>query len=100
MRDARPWFLALFAGAFVAVTVAACLPGRLPTCKTDDECKSHGKAKICLNMRCVECHYDDNCASGQVCSPTGQCQGISEGKPTPEPETSPDGGPSGAPTVE
>lgn len=38
-----------------------------PNCKTDSQCKSDGKAGVCVFGKCQECAKDSDCAVGQQC---------------------------------
>lgn len=77
--QSRAWLLGI--GAVVAAVLGAalgsgCLPERFPTCKTNEECAARGSGRgVCFNLRCVECHYDDDCDGGRVCASSGRCQG-------------------------
>lgn len=68
-------------GVVVAVVLGAalgggCLPERFPVCKTNEECAVRGNGNlVCFNLRCMECHYDDDCDGGRVCASSGRCQG-------------------------
>jgi hypothetical protein len=67
---------ALVAGLLGAAGLAGCLPERFPTCKSNEECAARGNGHgVCFNLRCVECHYDDDCDGGRVCASSGRCQG-------------------------
>jgi hypothetical protein len=85
MIPARKLFAALSLGALgtaialsAAPLVAGC-SGRFPTCQTNADCQGRDGGKlgnVCYNLRCVECHYDSDCALGQVCTPVGACSSI------------------------
>lgn len=62
---------------------AGCAEGRFPVCKSNDDCAAKladagsGPA-ICYNLRCVECRYDTDCATGKICNATlSTCQDLS-----------------------
>ena len=90
-----PWLLsaavsALALGAFaLALTTTGCDQGRFPTCKDNAECakSTDGGAPICYDLRCVQCTYDVDCASGKVCSNTTKtCDSLGGATPDTQPE--------------
>lgn len=68
-----------------AVTlVTGCGEGRFPVCHTDADChlRDAGKqSQVCVSLRCVECHYDSDCAPGSVCNATGTCSSLDQRPP-------------------
>jgi hypothetical protein len=73
---------------FVGTVSASCLPGRYASCNTDNDCPSiDGGKLVCFNLRCVECHYDGDCAPGNLCSANNTCQVLH--KPDKEEELGP-----------
>jgi hypothetical protein len=85
----RPRARAALAGLALALTTAVavglaapgCLEGRFPTCKDNEECqkKTDGGAPVCYDLRCVECHYDVDCAPGKACNNNNVCEGLGTG---------------------
>jgi hypothetical protein len=68
--------------------VSACDQGRFPICKDNEECAkdTEGKARVCYNLKCVECRYDSDCAPGKACSAAKNvCEGIDERAAQPPP---------------
>ncbi|MEP7121266.1 MAG: hypothetical protein ABJE95_10170 [Byssovorax sp.] len=63
----------------LASLLGGCVEGRYPVCHTDGDCRERdaGKAStLCINLRCVECHYDADCAAGSICTSTGTCDAL------------------------
>jgi hypothetical protein len=84
---------AFLSGAVLALALpllaAACIPATLGgSCQKDEDCSSKGgdggPHPVCYNLRCVECHYDGDCAEGKVCNTANQCSGIDSRTPEPE----------------
>jgi hypothetical protein len=69
--------------ASIAVLVAlttGCPPPGYASCQTNDDCPERpdaGGKLMCYNLRCVECHYDDNCPAGSVCGTKNTCEALS-----------------------
>ncbi len=83
----------LFAGLFGALVtpltaaslasfgplLGGCGEGRFPVCHTDGDCQQRDGGKlgnVCVSLRCVECHYDSDCAPGSICGNTGTCHAL------------------------
>jgi hypothetical protein len=67
--------------ALLGVLSASCDTRLGGSCKTNADCgkaPDGGPAGICYNLRCLECHYDSDCAPGSVCNGGGQCSRIDE----------------------
>ena len=67
--------------AVVLTVVTGCGEGRFPVCHTDADCQLRDAGKlsnVCVSLRCVECHYDSDCAPGSVCSGTGTCNSLEQ----------------------
>lgn len=58
--------LCLAGGALLA-SASGCSSARFPVCQTDDDCKDKGDAKLCYDLRCVQCRYDADCGEGRYC---------------------------------
>ncbi len=87
---------ALMVGALALLVLqAACAEGKFPffsaACNTDNDCPTKdGGHFVCWNLRCVECHYDADCAAGQVCNlARNTCDSIDSRIKEPEPEAPP-----------
>lgn len=70
-------------GAAVALVpfASGCSEGRFPVCHTDADCHERDAGKqshVCVSLRCVECHYDSDCAPGSVCAGTGTCDSLDQ----------------------
>jgi hypothetical protein len=79
-------FLPLLA-ALLGVLSASCDTRFGGSCKTNADCgkaPDGGQAAICYNLRCLECHYDNDCAPGSVCNAGGQCSRIDDRPPKAE----------------
>jgi Cys-rich repeat protein len=64
----------------IAALLASCYEGRFPVCRSNAECEGRDAGKlgnICFDLRCVECRYDIDCPTGQVCGATQSCSTIS-----------------------
>jgi hypothetical protein len=84
--------LVLGAVALFALSRAAnCLPGtRVTSCEKDEECPvKDGGRMVCYNRRCVECHYDADCAEGMICGGQNTCEALSSREKEPEPPPPP-----------
>jgi hypothetical protein len=69
--------LALFTVVAGFAAAPGCLPAGYASCQNDNDCPTRDGGKlICYNLRCVECHYDDNCPAGSVCSSNNTCQAL------------------------
>jgi hypothetical protein len=80
----------LFAGLFGALItplvatsllplLSGCGEGRFPVCQTNADCQQRDAGKqshVCVSLRCVECHYDSDCAAGSICGGTGTCNAL------------------------
>jgi hypothetical protein len=69
-----------------------CLPAGYASCKTDNECPERDGGKlVCYNLRCVECHYDTDCADGALCNSKNTCdfktKVDTENEPPPPPKS-------------
>ena len=65
MRSSKVVALALGALMSLAALASACSDGRFPVCKSNADCAANAAAgKVCFNLKCVECQYDSDCASG------------------------------------
>lgn len=54
-----------------------CTSARFPYCEKDDDCKDKGNAKLCYDLRCVQCRYDADCGDGRFCErKVGVCHEI------------------------
>ena len=63
--------------AALSLATAGCPPPGYASCKSDEECPARDGGKlICYNLRCVECHYDDNCPAGSICSAKNTCEAL------------------------
>jgi hypothetical protein len=64
--------------AALAISISGCFESRFPACKDSSECapRDGGPKPVCYNLRCVDCQYDTDCPSGQVCSGVNVCQSI------------------------
>ena len=70
--------LLLAALGLLAVTTAGCPPPGYASCQTDNDCPERDGGKlVCYNLRCVECHYDGDCAAGTMCSGKNTCEALS-----------------------
>lgn len=73
-------------GLGAATLGAACNGGqRFPVCKSNADCAARdggADAGVCFNLKCVECRYDTDCAAGQICSPTNECQKLEDRAPS------------------
>lgn len=85
MRGSKTIALALGALSLAALTAfaGACSDGRFPVCKSNDDCAAAAKGgqggKVCFNLKCVECQYDSDCATGKVCNRNlNTCQSITD----------------------
>ena len=75
---------ALGAGGALAILVTGAAAGcdvgsRFPVCQTNADCAARDGGtlgNVCYNLRCVECHYDTDCGSGQVCGSANTCDRI------------------------
>lgn len=75
----RPIFALPAVALLSLLTVASCELSRFPICKTNDDCKAtkdepDKKNLVCFDLRCVECHYDGDCPSGNICTKTSECR--------------------------
>lgn len=77
--------------ALIAITAPSCSDGRFPVCKTDADCQTDDAgtgAKLCFNLKCVECRYDNDCGAGKACNRSlNTCESIL-GTPPPEDSSS------------
>lgn len=84
--------MALVASALsLAALAGACSDGRFPVCKSNEDCAAAAKGgsggKVCFNLKCVECQYDSDCASGKACNRNlNTCQSILDAKASEEPK--------------
>ena len=64
----------------LASLLGGCGEGRFPVCHTDADCQQRDAGpklgNVCVSLRCVECHYDSDCAVGRICSGTGTCTSL------------------------
>lgn len=63
---------------FVAL-LGGCVEGRYPVCHTDGDCQQRDagtQSNACVNLRCVECRHDADCAAGSICTGTGTCDAL------------------------
>ena len=87
---------ALAAPVFVQSTSVGCSDARFPYCKTDEDCKDKGDAKLCADTRCVQCKYDGDCGDGKYCErKVGECKvldtpGHTSAEPPPPPPPEPE----------
>ena len=85
MSTARAGLIAALLAALVA-----CNEGRFPVCKSNADCadRDAGYAgNVCYNLKCVECHYDGDCAAGKTCNAgTSTCESLGETAAGPEPD--------------
>ncbi len=76
-----------------ALLLTGCEDSRFPVCQTDQDCnkKVEGAssatpaehAKVCFDLRCVQCHYDGDCGEGEVCSTsTRECRRLDPKTPS------------------
>jgi hypothetical protein len=68
--------LAVASSAGLLSLLTGCGEGRFPVCHTDADCQQRDAGKlgnVCVSLRCVECHYDSDCAAGSFCGSTGTC---------------------------
>ena len=78
--------MALAVAALFGAT--ACTGSRFGGCHSNDDCKSDPDADagpdvhthaVCFDFRCVECHYDGDCADGKVCNRTlSRCMSLDQ----------------------
>jgi hypothetical protein len=83
--------LAVASSASLLPLLSGCGEGRFPVCQTNADCQQRDAGKlgnVCFNLRCVECHYDSDCAAGNVCNGTGTCSALDS-----RPREEGDGGP-------
>ncbi|NUP11144.1 MAG: hypothetical protein HOW73_34295 [Polyangiaceae bacterium] len=97
--------VALCLGSSLIGAMVGCSPARFPVCDTDEDCKDKGDAKLCYDLRCVQCRYDDDCGEGRYCErKTAECkaldgpraitQPVKTAEPAPEPTPEPTAAPS------
>jgi 1-acyl-sn-glycerol-3-phosphate acyltransferase len=66
-------------GAPLLAVGASCDEARYAACRTNADCQERDGGKfgnVCVNLRCLECHYDTDCPGGSVCSSRGTCDNI------------------------
>ena len=59
--------------------LGGCVEGRYPVCHSDGDCQMRDAGKqsqLCVNLRCVECRHDADCAVGSICTSTGTCDAL------------------------
>jgi hypothetical protein len=82
MTKRRTLLLAVTLVATAAAHLAGCLEGRLPVCKTDEDCIPEKGQRvagpICYDLRCVECRYDKDCKTGHICNSALECESLGE----------------------
>lgn len=67
----------LFGLGVVQASSFGCTSARFPYCEKDDDCKDKGNAKLCYDLRCVQCRYDADCGDGRFCErKVGVCHEI------------------------
>lgn len=69
------------AAASITSLLAGCGEGRFPVCHTNADCQERDAGKlgnVCVNLRCVACRYDADCAAGSICSANGTCDILAE----------------------
>lgn len=69
------------AAASTTSLLTGCGEGRFPVCHTNADCQERDAGKlgnVCVNLRCVACRYDADCAPGSICSNNGTCDVIGE----------------------
>lgn len=59
-----------------------CHSARFPVCESDTDCAKEKKAKLCYDLRCVECRYDGDCGDGYCERKTGTCERLDGAAPT------------------
>jgi hypothetical protein len=73
--------------AILAASGLGCPPPGYASCQNDNDCPTRDGGKlICYNLRCVECHYDDNCPEGTVCGAKNTCEALHKPEKEAEPE--------------
>jgi hypothetical protein len=75
-----PLTAASLAGVVPVVSLlGGCVEGRFPVCHTDADCQQRDAGPLsvaCVNLRCVECRHDVDCAAGSICTATGTCDAL------------------------
>jgi hypothetical protein len=59
--------------------LGGCVEGQYPVCHTDGDCQQRDAgphSRACVNLRCVECRHDADCAAGSICTGTGTCDAL------------------------
>lgn len=86
LRSRPVWLVAIITTLAVG---SGCEDSRFPVCKTDSDCKEsppegasaapvssaptlRGTAKLCFDLRCVECRGDSDCGEGSLCELTSR----------------------------
>jgi hypothetical protein len=78
---------ALALTALLTLGGAACdsMLAKFAGCQTDADCPvPDGGKLVCYNLRCVECHYDADCADGRVCGSHNTCESLDARNPEQE----------------